>query len=148
MKKYSLILAILMVLSFVLSACGGAGQTADSKTPSEPTKAPEISEELGNELSSFSSDVIDPDLTCTITLGNWPPDTAAASELALFEDDSSLRRYFIIIIQVVDIKVRKIPPLNGDFRWSLVEILMIKQQMICTIIVCSSADEFYVANIE
>lgn len=30
-------------------------------------------------------EVIDADLTCTITLGNWPPDTAADAEKALFE---------------------------------------------------------------
>jgi len=42
-------------------------------------------DDLQSQLASQSSDVIDPDLTCTITLGNWPPDTAAASELALFE---------------------------------------------------------------
>ena len=30
-------------------------------------------------------EVIDADLTCTITLGNWPPDTAADAEKALYE---------------------------------------------------------------
>ena len=30
-------------------------------------------------------EVIDAELTCTITLGNWPPDTAADAEKALFE---------------------------------------------------------------
>ena len=30
--------------------------------------------------------VIDADLTCTITLGNWPPDTAPDAEKALFEN--------------------------------------------------------------
>lgn len=35
---------------------------------------------------AFAEDeVIDADLTCTITLGNWPPDTAADAEKALFE---------------------------------------------------------------
>ena len=29
--------------------------------------------------------VVDADLSCTITLGNWPPDTAAEAEKALFE---------------------------------------------------------------
>lgn len=32
-----------------------------------------------------AEEVIDADLTCTITLGNWPPDTAADAEKALFE---------------------------------------------------------------
>lgn len=35
---------------------------------------------------AFAEDeVIDADLSCTITLGNWPPDTAADAEKALFE---------------------------------------------------------------
>ena len=33
-----------------------------------------------------SDGVIDDKLTCTITLGNWPPDTAPAAEKALFEN--------------------------------------------------------------
>ena len=32
-----------------------------------------------------AEEVIDADLTCTITLGNWPPDTAPEAEKALFE---------------------------------------------------------------
>ena len=32
-----------------------------------------------------SDEVIDADLTCTLTLGNWPPDTAAQAEKDLFE---------------------------------------------------------------
>ena len=32
-----------------------------------------------------SDGVIDADLTCTLTLGNWPPDTAAQAEKDLFE---------------------------------------------------------------
>jgi len=32
-----------------------------------------------------AEEVIDPDLTCTITLGNWPADTAPDAEKALFE---------------------------------------------------------------
>ncbi len=34
---------------------------------------------------AFAEEVIDADLTCTITLGNWPPDTAPDAEKALFE---------------------------------------------------------------
>ena len=34
---------------------------------------------------SESDAVIDADLTCTLTLGNWPPDTAAQAEKDLFE---------------------------------------------------------------
>lgn len=34
---------------------------------------------------ALAEEVIDADLSCTITLGNWPPDTAADAEKALFE---------------------------------------------------------------
>ena len=34
---------------------------------------------------SAAEGVINADLTCTITLGNWPPDTAPEAEKALFE---------------------------------------------------------------
>lgn len=78
MKKYSVICALLLAACMLFSACGG-------QTSSDPTEAPQISEDLTNELSGLSDDVIDADLTCTITLGNWPPDTATAAELALFE---------------------------------------------------------------
>ncbi|MBQ9189288.1 MAG: sugar ABC transporter substrate-binding protein [Clostridia bacterium] len=83
MKKNARILTILLALCLVLTACGGQNEVGEA-TPA-PTATPEISEDLGNELNAFSSDVIDADLNCTITLGNWPPDTAAASEIALFE---------------------------------------------------------------
>ena len=33
----------------------------------------------------LAEEVIDAELTCTITLGNWPADTAPAAEKALFE---------------------------------------------------------------
>ena len=33
----------------------------------------------------FAEEVIDANLTCTITLGNWPADTAPAAEKELFE---------------------------------------------------------------
>lgn len=33
----------------------------------------------------MAEEVVDADLTCTITLGNWPADTAAEAEKALFE---------------------------------------------------------------
>ena len=35
--------------------------------------------------AALAEDVIDADLKCTITLGNWPPDTATDAEKALFE---------------------------------------------------------------
>ena len=36
--------------------------------------------------STAEEEVIDANLTCTITLGNWPPDTAPEAEKALFEN--------------------------------------------------------------
>ena len=36
-------------------------------------------------FSADAEEVIDADLTCTITLGNWPADTAPEAEKALFE---------------------------------------------------------------
>ena len=82
MKKWFKALALLLVTCFLIVGCGGQTQTAE---PAKATEAPQLSEELQGELNAFSSEVVDGDLTCTITLGNWPPDTAAASELALFE---------------------------------------------------------------
>ncbi|MHC1785813.1 MAG: ABC transporter substrate-binding protein [Christensenellales bacterium] len=38
-------------------------------------------------LATSSDGVVDAGLTATITLGNWPPDTAPAAELALFRDE-------------------------------------------------------------
>ena len=37
-------------------------------------------------VSAGAEEVIDADLTCTITLGNWPPDTAPQAEKDLFEN--------------------------------------------------------------
>ena len=82
MKKWSKAMALLLVMCLLIAGCGTEKQ---AEQPAEPTEAPQLSEELQGELDAFSSEVIDADLTCTITLGNWPPDTAAASELALFE---------------------------------------------------------------
>ncbi len=84
MKKIIRALALILALSLALSLLAGCGGQSQSAEPA-PTKAPEMSEELESELNAFSDEVIDPDLTCTITLGNWPADTAPASELAVFE---------------------------------------------------------------
>lgn len=40
---------------------------------------------LGALPLAMAEEVVDADLTCTITLGNWPADTAAEAEKALFE---------------------------------------------------------------
>ena len=39
----------------------------------------------GMTMAAGAEEVIDADLTCTITLGNWPADTAPEAEKALFE---------------------------------------------------------------
>ena len=83
MKKYSVVFALLMAACLLFTAC--SGQNGNAQTPSNDTNGTEVSEDLTNELNALSDDVIDADLTCTITLGNWPPDTATASEMALFE---------------------------------------------------------------
>lgn len=79
MKKCYRIISLLLIMCILLAGCGsstpGAGDEPDYTSSSE----------VNNELSGISTDVIDPDLTCTITLGNWPADTAPESELALFE---------------------------------------------------------------
>lgn len=78
MKKCCRILALLLTLTMLFSGCsGGAAGTTEPEYTS--------SSEVSNELNEISTDVIDPNLTCTITLGNWPSDTAAESEIALFE---------------------------------------------------------------
>ncbi len=77
-----MIIALLTAASLFVTACGESGNAG---TASQPTKTAQASEELGNELAAFSDEVIDAELTCTVTLGNWPPDTAAESEIALFE---------------------------------------------------------------
>ncbi len=82
MKRKIKILALIAAASLLLTACGGSG---NSDAPSQPSNSAQASEELENELAGFSDGVIDGNLTCTVTLGNWPPDTAAESEIALFE---------------------------------------------------------------
>lgn len=76
MKKFYAVISLLLALCMLFSACGGSGTA-------EPTGT--NSADVNNALEDISTDVIDPDLTCTITLGNWPSDTAAESELALFQ---------------------------------------------------------------
>lgn len=81
MKTRFRVIALLLALCVLLTACGQTGTDA-----AEEAEGPhEASAELQEELAALSDEVIDPDLTCTITLGNWPADTAPDSELALFE---------------------------------------------------------------
>ena len=68
MKKRTSVISILLALCLIMTTMAG------------------FAEESG---------VIDGDLTCTITLGNWPPDTAAEAEKALFEGyrDTMAKQY-------------------------------------------------------
>ena len=84
MKKFYRIISLLLVMGILLAGCGGAGTVTD-----EPAYT--SSAEVIGELSGMSTDVIDPDLTCTITLGNWPADTAPESERALFDGYKATR---------------------------------------------------------
>ena len=76
MKRLVSTLAVLLAVCLLLSACAGGAAPAEVE---EPAAA------LPEELATQSTEVVDPDLTCTITLGNWPADTAPEAELALFE---------------------------------------------------------------
>jgi len=90
MKTYIRLFSVVLALCLLLAACspaatdggnnsgGNAGGGNDTGTP--PTTAAPPS-----ELDDISTEVIDADLTATITLGNWPPDTAPDAERALFE---------------------------------------------------------------
>lgn len=76
MKKCYKAISLLLIMCILIAGCGGGG----GSTEPDHTN----SSDVNNELEGISSEVIDADLTCTITLGNWPADTAAESELALF----------------------------------------------------------------
>ncbi len=79
MKKCYKAIALLLTVCILFVGCGSAA--SDPGSEENFTNSAEVSE----ELEGISTDVIDADLTCTITLGNWPADTAAESELALFQ---------------------------------------------------------------
>lgn len=75
MKRRKL-MSLILVLSMMLSLLAGCNPSSEGEKPSVAPPS---------ELVGQSTDVVDADLTCTITLGNWPADTAPAEELALFE---------------------------------------------------------------
>ena len=87
MKKHLRIFAVAAALCMLLAACAsettgsgdGAPSSGDGTTAPPAQTAPPI------EIDNISDAVIDADLTATITLGNWPPDTAPEQELILFE---------------------------------------------------------------
>ncbi|MDR2571514.1 MAG: extracellular solute-binding protein [Oscillospiraceae bacterium] len=94
MKKHIRLLAIIAVFGLLLTACGSAapdfgnGDTSppDNNTPADtpPDDNSSGSVDTPPELDDITVELIDADLTATITLGNWPPDTAPEAELALF----------------------------------------------------------------
>lgn len=81
MKKYARIISMLLIICLLVAGCGGGGSDVPEHTNSS---------DVQGALDDISSDVIDADLTCTITLGNWPADTAPESELALFQGYKAL----------------------------------------------------------
>jgi len=68
MKKLLLLPALVFVMVAIV-ACSGNN----------------LEELIPDEIADISMEVVNPYLTATITLGNWPPDTAPQAELALFE---------------------------------------------------------------
>lgn len=82
----ALILSVIM-LTMLIAACASNGDdvTTENGTTPTDTTPPEQEVDLHEELEDIDLEVIDPYLTATITLGNWPPDTAPRAELALFE---------------------------------------------------------------
>ena len=55
MKKISFVFVLMMAVCMLLTACGG--KSGDDTEVTQPTEAPQISEDLGNELDSFSDEV-------------------------------------------------------------------------------------------
>jgi len=86
MKKSFRLISAVLALCFLAAACSTA-DTDNTPAGSDPgtsgstpaTVAPPA------ELDDISTAVIDAELTATISLGNWPPDTAPDAERALFE---------------------------------------------------------------
>jgi len=86
MKKLFVLAAIIGILALA-TACGGD----DGQGPTAPGgELP--SDDVLQEIADIATDVVNPYLTATITLGNWPPDTAPAAELALFDGFRDIMR--------------------------------------------------------
>jgi len=83
MKKRILLITTAIAMMIFMTACGSDsdGSATGNDTPIGGV-APTT--EKVAELDDMSVDVIDADLTATITLGNWPPDTAPEAEIALW----------------------------------------------------------------
>ena len=82
MKKLLMTTFVAVGLS-ALAACGVPPE--DQPVASNPYVQNQPAATAPEEIEDISIEVVDPYLTATISLGNWPPDTAPAQELALFE---------------------------------------------------------------
>ncbi|MDR1692702.1 MAG: extracellular solute-binding protein [Oscillospiraceae bacterium] len=84
------LLALAAALSILLAACASPSATTGNVPGSDPANDPSPSPatppvEAPSELLEVDSEVIDADLTCTITAGNYPADTAPEAEIAVFD---------------------------------------------------------------
>ncbi|MCL2841588.1 MAG: extracellular solute-binding protein [Defluviitaleaceae bacterium] len=91
MKKSLLFMVVAIFILLLLTACGDNDNTGSGSIASEGS-APVTTAAPPEEIEDISIDVVDPYLTATITLGNWPPDTAPGAELALFEGFREIMR--------------------------------------------------------
>lgn len=74
--------ALVLVLCLLLAACGGKTPAAEGDANSAENAS---NAAIPEELADQSVEVVDADLTCTITLGNWPSDTEPDAVQALYE---------------------------------------------------------------
>jgi len=74
--KVFLVILVALVFAACASEEGTGGVAAVAEQPSP----------IAEEIAEISVEVVDAELTATIALGNWPPDTAPAQELALFDE--------------------------------------------------------------
>jgi ABC-type glycerol-3-phosphate transport system substrate-binding protein len=93
MKKLTRVIAALLALMMLLSACApAASDNGGGSTPATPAPTPPPVVAPPDELDDINIDVVDADLNVTVTLGNWPPDTAPAAELALFDGYAAIMK--------------------------------------------------------
>jgi ABC-type glycerol-3-phosphate transport system substrate-binding protein len=84
MKNLTRLIAAVLALMMLLSACATETPTDNGgSTVATPSPPPLVAPP--DELDDINIDVVDANLNVTVTLGNWPPDTAPAAELALFD---------------------------------------------------------------
>lgn len=92
MKKAFAALALAIVL-LLTTSCGGSQTSGDTPTPSQaaptPTsgsESPDASQTPAVEITPTGEALVgDPNLTCTISLGIWPSDTAPETEISMHQ---------------------------------------------------------------